>query len=76
MDVFTFVIIVVIIGCGSGVVNNYLKNQREMTQYSAEDEEVNQELALLRERIEVLEKIITDEKYQLERDLNRLERQA
>lgn len=77
MDVFTFVIIVVIIGCGSGVVNNYLKNQRERTLMSGEeDEAVYQEVAVLRERIEVLEKIVTDEKYQLERDLNRLERQA
>lgn len=77
MDVFTFVIIVVIIGCGSGVVNNYLKNQRERTLMSGEeDEAVYQELAVLRERVEVLEKIVTDEKYQLERDLNRLERQA
>jgi hypothetical protein len=77
MDVFTFVIIVVIIACGSGVVNNYLKNQRERTLMSGEeDEAVYQELAVLRERIEVLEKIVTDEKYQLERDLNRLERQA
>ena len=76
MDVFTFVIIVVIIACGSGVVNNYLKNQRERNLTGEEDEAVYQELAVLRERIEVLEKIVTDEKYQLERDLNRLERQA
>ena len=77
MDVFTFVIIVVIIACGSGVVNNYMKNQRERNLMSGEEDEVvYQELAVLRERIEVLEKIVTDEKYQLERDLNRLERQA
>ena len=76
MDVFTFVIIVVIIASGSGVVNNYLKNQRERNLTGEEDEAVYQELAVLRERIEVLEKIVTDEKYQLERDLNRLERQA
>ena len=77
MEVFTFSIIVVIIGCGSGVLNNYLRNQRERHQMSGEEDEVvYQELAVLRERIEVLEKIVTDEKYQLERDLNRLERQA
>ena len=75
-EVFVFVIIVVIISCGTGVVNNYLKNQRERNLTGEEDEAVYQELAVLRERIEVLEKIVTDEKYQLERDLNRLERQA
>ncbi len=75
MDVFTFVIIVVLIGCGSGVINNYMKNQRNRTKVSI-DEEAQQELVELRERIEILEKIVTDEKYQLQRDLDHLERQA
>lgn len=75
MDVFTFVIIVVLIGCGSGVINNYMKNQRNKNKLTV-DEDAQQELAELRERIEILEKIVTDEKYQLQRDLDRLERQA
>lgn len=75
MDVFTFVIIVVLIGCGSGVINNYMKNQRNRTNVTV-DEDAQQELAELRERIEILEKIVTDEKYQLQRDLDHLERQA
>ena len=29
MDVFTFVIIVVIIGCGTGVLTEYFKTKRE-----------------------------------------------
>ena len=73
MDVFTFVVIVVLIGCGSGVLNNYLKNQRER-ENSTVDEDVASELELLRERIEVLERIVTDEKYHLEKELDRLER--
>jgi len=75
MDVLTFVIIVVLIGCGSGVINNYMKNQRNRTNVTV-DEDAQQELAELRERIEILEKIVTDEKYQLQRDLDHLERQA
>ena len=75
MDVFTFVIIVVLIGCGSGVINNYMKNQRNRTKVTI-DEDAQQELVELRERIEILEKIVTDEKYQLQRDLDHLERQA
>ncbi len=75
MDVFTFVIIVVLIGCGSGVINNYMKNQRNRNKVTI-DEDAQQELAELRERIEILEKIVTDEKYQLQRDLDHLERQA
>ena len=75
MDVFTFVIIVVLIGCGSGVINNYMKNQRNRSKVTI-DEDAQQELVELRERIEILEKIVTDEKYQLQRDLDHLERQA
>lgn len=75
MDVFLFVIMVVLIGCGSGVLNNYLKNQRERDKYSV-NEDVAVELSALRERIEVLERIVTDEKYHLSKELDRLERQA
>jgi hypothetical protein len=75
MDVFTFVIIVVLIGCGSGVINNYMKNQRNRSKVTI-DEDAQQELVELRGRIEILEKIVTDEKYQLQRDLDHLERQA
>ncbi|MEE8079261.1 MAG: hypothetical protein V3T18_09710 [Pseudomonadales bacterium] len=75
MDVFTFVIIVVLIGCGSGVINNYMKNQRNRNKVTI-DEDAQQELVELRGRIEILEKIVTDEKYQLQRDLDHLERQA
>ncbi|MEZ5550601.1 MAG: hypothetical protein R3E82_06925 [Pseudomonadales bacterium] len=75
MDVFVFVTIVVLIGCGSGVLNNYLKNQRERDKYSV-NEDVAAELSALRERIEVLESIVTDEKYHLAKELDRLERQT
>jgi len=73
MDVFVFVIIVVFIGCASGVANNMLKNQREMREANG-DEGVLAEVDELRARIEVLEKIVTDEKYQLARELNQLEK--
>lgn len=75
MDVYTFIILVVLIGCGSGVLNNYMRQRRRKNE-TIVDEDTQQELMELRERIEILEKIITDEKYQLQRDLNQLERQA
>lgn len=74
MDVFVFVIIVVFIGCASGVVNNILRNQRELRE-QAPDENTSAELGDLRARVEVLEKIVTDEKYNLTRELNALEKQ-
>jgi hypothetical protein len=76
MDVFVFVIIVVFIGCASGVANTYMKNQRELRQQQRPSDAAMAELDELRGRIETLEKIVTDEKYQLSRELTALERQS
>ena len=75
MDVFTFVVVVVLIGCGSGVLNNFLKNKREMAEIEP-PENVYAELDELRKRIETLETIVTDEKHQLAKQINGLERRA
>ena len=76
MDVFTFVIIVVIIGCGTGVLSEYFKTKRKSGEAAAGDEEVCEELENLRQRVEVLEAIVTDEKYNLQKEIERLERRA
>ncbi len=75
MDVFTFVIIVVLIGCGTGVLTEYFKTKRKSQAVSG-DEGVLEELESLRARIEVLEAIVTDEKYHLQKEIDRLERRA
>jgi hypothetical protein len=75
MDVFTFVIIVVIIGCGTGVLTEYFKTKREQGEFAG-DEELFQELESLRARVEVLETIVTDEKYHLKKEIDQLERRA
>ena len=75
MDVFTFVIIIVIIGCGTGVLTEYFKTKRESEEFTG-DEEVYSELESLRARVEVLEAIVTDEKYSLKKEIDQLERRA
>lgn len=75
MDVFTFVIIVVIIGCGTGVLTEYFKTKRQAEESSG-GEEVFEELESLRARVEVLEAIVTDEKYNLTKEIDQLERRA
>ena len=75
MDVFTFVIIIVIIGCGTGVLTEYFKTKRE-SEGAAGDEELVTELESLRARVEVLEAIVTDEKYSLKKEIDQLERRA
>ena len=75
MDVFTMVVIIVAISCGAGAYNNYLKT-RKLEAKKAPSDDVLAELDEMRERVQVLEKIVTDEKYQLHRELNDLERSA
>jgi ABC-type Fe3+-citrate transport system substrate-binding protein len=75
MDIFTMVVVIVIVGCVAGVCNKYL-DAKKNTQDVEVDEAGATELDALRERVEVLEKIVTDEKYTLTRELDNLERQA
>ncbi len=74
-EVFVFVIIIVLIGCGSGVLNNYFKHQQKLREMN-DDPELRSELDALRDRIEVLEKIVTDESHSLSREISQLERSA
>ena len=75
MDVFTFIIIVVVIGCATGVLSDYFKTKREAGDVEV-DEEFYHELESLRARVEVLEAIVTDEKYNLKKEIDHLERRA
>ena len=73
-SVFTMVVLIVLISCGAGVANNYLRNQRKQAEAMAHPD-VRADLELLRERVEVLEKIVTDEKYHLAKEINQLARE-
>ena len=72
MDLWTMIVLVVAIGCGTGVAESYFKTQRAKKSQQPADEATNKDLAELRQRVEVLEKIVTDRKYQLQRELDRL----
>lgn len=71
MDPFTMVVLIVLIVFGSKALSRkqHIKN-------IPRDEELLAELDHLRERVAILEEIVTDEKFQLQRDLNRLEREG
>ena len=72
MDVFTMITVIVVVSVAGGVYSNYLKSRRSDGDVS-EREAMEAELDELRDRIEVLEKIVTDEKYHLSRELDALE---
>ncbi len=71
MDVFTFALLCTVIGCSIPLSRIWLNRQRGAS--DAELQAVGDEIDALRERVATLEKIVTDEKYQLQRDLNQLE---
>lgn len=67
------VAIIVVASCAAGVFNNYLKVRGQSA--SGEDQEkILQEVEALRGRVEVLEEIVTDQKYQLKNEIEALER--
>ena len=74
MEVFTMIAIIVVASVGAGVANNYFKLKSQQGELSDEDLASHEdELNALRERVEVLEKIVTDDKYQLSSQINALE---
>ncbi|MYF11625.1 MAG: hypothetical protein F4229_11700 [Gammaproteobacteria bacterium] len=71
MDVFTMVVIIVFIGCATGVATEYFKSRAKVA--SKVNPEVQREVEDLRKRVEVLEEIVTDDKYDLAKEINRLD---
>lgn len=76
MELWTMIVLIVLIGCGTGVLNEHFKTRRKELEHSSPNDDVYDEVEMLRERIEVLEKIVTDERYHLEKEINQLERRA
>ena len=73
MDFFTFVFLVVVVGCLVGVYSIWQDGQNKRRNNDGDVDNVSGEIDALRERIQVLEEIVTDQKYQLRRELDTLE---
>ena len=71
---FTMVVLIVAIGVGAGVINNWLKMkaQRVDLDQAPEIDSLRREVHDLRERVKTLERIATDKDHQLARDIERL----
>ncbi|MEJ2046019.1 MAG: hypothetical protein P8X74_21845 [Reinekea sp.] len=63
MDVFVFVLAIVAIGCFTGIYKERLKNQAKIAKYQNAD--VEERFREMEERIQTLERIVTDQKSQL-----------
>ncbi|GGX49967.1 hypothetical protein [Saccharospirillum salsuginis] len=73
MDVFKFVIIIVLIGTVGGIVKEVLRNKRksELKSNQWKDERIE----ALEERVATLERILTDDKERLKREIDSLHRE-
>lgn len=70
MDLFLFIFLIVLVGCGSGVANEWLK--RRPIKKEA-DPSLVREVQALTSRVETLERIVTDRRFGLERELDALD---
>lgn len=69
MDVFTFIVIVTAIGCSVPLLKTWMEGRQGSRPDTGMVEDLRAELGALRERVEVLEEIATDQKHQLRRDI-------
>ncbi|KCZ58559.1 MULTISPECIES: hypothetical protein [Hyphomonas] len=75
MDPILMVVLIVLISVGAGVVNNYLKLKANSASDIASDadfQKVLGEVDRLKERVRVLEKIVTDQERQLSEEIRKL----
>ncbi len=74
MDPFTMVFLIVLVVFGSRIAAGYLRDRAQVA--PEVNEELLGELDDLKRRVAVLEEIVTDGKFQLTQELNRLERES
>ncbi len=77
MDVFTMVVAIVAISTVAGLVSRWLKVAERMQAQSqvgsANEQQLRQDIAALRERVATLEQIVTDPGFELKRQIQALE---
>ncbi len=71
MDVFTFVILIVLITSAVTVIK--IREKSKSAASSEVGSELSRQVESLSRRVATLEKIVTDQKYQLARDIDELE---
>ena len=76
MPTYSFVIAIVAIvgGLAYAAYEQHVKLQLKQRNSSKDDEAMKNEIAQLKERIVVLEKIVTDEKYNLRKEIDSLDK--
>jgi len=72
----TMVVLIVLLSVGFGVLsdmyNKHLKFKEKSLKHSVGSDELKQQIAQLSERVKTLEKIVTDEGYQVSKEIDKL----
>ncbi len=72
MNVFVFVVTIVAIVCVADTIQKIYKARNDRSESDADSEEAMARLDQIEERIRVLERIVTEDKYDLRREINSL----
>ena len=72
MNTMGFVVMIVLIACTTSVIMEYLKTQRRKKDTDAESGDMAAQMDALEERIRVLERIVTENKFDLKREIDKL----
>ena len=72
MNNMFFVVCIVLIGCATAVIINYLEAKKANGGKHAEIDETLAQIDALEERVRVLERIVTENKIDLKREIDRL----
>lgn len=72
MSSYVFVVMIVAIGCATAVASQYLKSREQRREQGADVDETLAQLEALEERIKVLERIVTESRVDLKREIDRL----
>jgi hypothetical protein len=77
LNVFTFIFLVVLVGCSIPLLKIFLDHRRTMIDRApvASGGDVERQVAALEARVRVLEEIVTDKTYDLRREIDALESQ-
>lgn len=75
MEVMIPIVLIVLIGCSTGVITSYFKSKKRVSPKVLERiERLEQQIGdgSLEERVRALEAIVTDEKHRLDREIRNL----
>jgi hypothetical protein len=74
MDFFTFLFLTVLIGCSIPLMKLWQDGRKNRSIDDGTHGAMQRQVDALQQRVEVLEKIVTDEKYELKRELASLDK--